>query len=844
MSLPAGFYRAAKLLLLFVVFGFSGQTSTAATNVLFNYTNIVWKFRANSTNFSGDWKSLNFDDSSWSNGFGAFATHSNERLPPPAMARGAAIRTLLSTNDNGAYVVSYYFRSTFEFSSNAVMMLTVSNFTDDGAVFYLNGKEIRRTRMPGGTIHSTTYATSSVEVGNADDTFSFMEALQEGTNVLAVEVHQAAPFGGVNNPDAVFGLALSVYPAPQIAPAIIQEPLSITAQMGEQTELRVNATGNPPPQFQWYWNSVLISGANQPVLSFPSLNLGNAGDYFFVASNYLGSATSQVATISVIAPKYIQSNSVWKYHAEGIDLGTNWNTLDYDDTSWSSGPAILGTQEVANPNVPVINTMLPSTNSAGTRIPTQYFRKTFVSEPYPEGSLLVISNLVDDDAIFYLNGREIYRQYAYTANGFGFTTAWISQTGWRSFKVPATLLRPGTNILTARLHQYAGFENDVIFAAEVTSEQQEPTALSITNDIRGRRIAATDSMTLLFGVEGGGAIYRWFKDGVLLENEKHPYLTFSNISFEQQGSYQVIASNVLSVVTSRVAVVEVFVDSDGPEIRAALRDTEGVQISLIFDEEVTGLSLTNLANYNLFLSNTTETISISNLVVISPSNVVLRLAAPLLSGSSYLLSVSNLLDRVGNVSNPDRVFNVVERRPVFAYQVPWLFWANTNSPPGDWTSLNYDDSIWLGNDFPAMAPFSAGPTFSIIEPRTSLNIGLGHTTYYFRRNFELPANVAEQGYSMRALVEDGAVFYVNGVELQSIRMPDGGIIHSTLATHNVTNNNIEADILIPSDVLVAGENTIAVEVHIFRDTTFSSFRSLNLFFALRLDSYSTFRTDN
>ena len=35
-------------------------------------------------------------------------------------------------------------------------------------------------------------------------------------------------------------------------------------------------------------------------------------------------------------------DATWKYHAQGIDLGTDWRGLDYDDSMWPSGPAQLG----------------------------------------------------------------------------------------------------------------------------------------------------------------------------------------------------------------------------------------------------------------------------------------------------------------------------------------------------------------------------------------------------------------------------------------------------------------------------------------------------------------------
>ena len=62
---------------------------------------------------------------------------------------------------------------------------------DDGAIVYLNGKEVFRDNMPEGTI---TYMTRSLyTVGSSNflcSSFFNASNLVDGTNVLAVEIHQ------------------------------------------------------------------------------------------------------------------------------------------------------------------------------------------------------------------------------------------------------------------------------------------------------------------------------------------------------------------------------------------------------------------------------------------------------------------------------------------------------------------------------------------------------------------------------------------------------------------------------------------------------------------------------
>lgn len=83
---------------------------------------------------------------------------------------------------------------------------------DDGVVVYLNGAEIFRNNLPGGTILSNSLATVTV-TGSAENSWlnvalnaqTVLPLLNAGDNVLAVEVHQSA----LNSPDMSFDLELT-----------------------------------------------------------------------------------------------------------------------------------------------------------------------------------------------------------------------------------------------------------------------------------------------------------------------------------------------------------------------------------------------------------------------------------------------------------------------------------------------------------------------------------------------------------------------------------------------------------------------------------------------------------
>ena len=66
--------------------------------------------------------------------------------------------------------------------------------------------------------------------------------------------------------------------------------------------------------------------------------------------------------------------------------------------------------------------------------------------------------------------------------------------------------------------------------------------------------------------------------------------------------------------------------------------------------------------------------------------------------------------------------------------------------------------------------------------------------------------------SLRTLLDDGAVIYLNGNRVARVRMPTGIPGGNTSASSEVTDAEF-SDVLIPTDALVNGTNRLSVEVH-------------------------------
>ena len=98
-----------------------------------------------------------------------------------------------------------------------------------------------------------------------------------------------------------------------------------------------------------------------------------------------------------------------------------------------------------------------------------------------------------------------------------------------------------------------------------------------------------------------------------------------------------------------------------------------------------------------------------------------------------------------------------------------------------------------------------------ISPGAALPTGV--TTTYFRRSFNFTGDPAQTELTLKSVVDDGAVFYLNGTEIARRNMPDGTVSHTTLASNPVNAATLSDPVLLPHGSLVQGTNVIAVELH-------------------------------
>ncbi len=139
----------------------------------------------------------------------------------------------------------------------------------------------------------------------------------------------------------------------------------------------------------------------------------------------------------------------------------------------------------------------------------------------------------------------------------------------------------------------------------------------------------------------------------------------------------------------------------------------------------------------------------------------------------------------------------------------WNFLAPTTAggaPTADWKDPGFNDASWSNG----VARIGWGGDGEI-----TVLTGNPLTTYY-RKTFNVAnTNALAAMLDLAVVRDDGAIVYVNGTEVLRDNMPTGAVNWATVALGSVGNGNetTPARGQVPRSLLVAGLNTIAVEIH-------------------------------
>lgn len=150
------------------------------------------------------------------------------------------------------------------------------------------------------------------------------------------------------------------------------------------------------------------------------------------------------------------------------------------------------------------------------------------------------------------------------------------------------------------------------------------------------------------------------------------------------------------------------------------------------------------------------------------------------------------------------------------YKSQWTYYDKGSLDGQNWKDTDYDERGWATGKAP-MGYGSVGTSAGLADYNTTLDYGGDASnkrpTYYFRHQFQLTALPGEDDrIYLYYYIDDGAIFYVNGVEVGTYNQLSGSK-YEDYSTSYEPSTAAFGKVEVPASVLRKGTNTVAVEVH-------------------------------
>ncbi len=575
----------------------------------------------------------------------------------------------------------------------------------------------------------------------------------------------------------------------------------------------------------------------------------------------LAAVAGSQAQLTNLVPR----TQVWRYQTN-CQANNGWETAAFNDSAWPSGPGgFTGGETTAALLAQCATTNLPAPNAGGAGGRPNYFRTHF-NVGSTAGLSLTFSNAVDDGARVFLNGVEIFSLRGPATNdcpafstggapGAG-TDALLWEVVSRTAAQLSGIIQTGDNVLAVSVHQANATSSDLLFAQVMMGQIEfAPTINYAASSLSNRTVRQCRATTLNVVASGAPApTFQWLQNGVSIANATNASYAITNMQASDAGNYHVQVSNALGSTNSTPDTVLSYApDTNAPVVLLAWASVQDAsnRITVVFDELLDAASATTAVNYSVTDTNTGLPSAVLSAVLVNSTTVALTVSPDLQPTHGYALLVSGVADAcAGNLISPAAALSVSSHAHAaipLAAAALWKYDQSGVSLGTNWTAASYNDAAWLtgAGTFDAKRTNATSP-LPLCRPvlptngepvRTCLTLSNASSsaqipTSYFRKRFLFSDGTNGAVLRVVSLVDDGAVYYLNGVELARIGMPAGTISYSTPASRTVTEPAYETNYFLVSPLL-SGLNTFAVELHQV------SLTSSDLTFGLQLDVLAT-----
>ena len=390
------------------------------------------------------------------------------------------------------------------------------------------------------------------------------------------------------------------------SPVILAQPTNQTLVTGSTAAFVVVADGTPPLTYQWSFNGTNMVGATDSSVTLTNIQVSQTGNYAVIVTNFYGSAMSSNARLTVIATN-IPPTILWQTPSQGVLLG---NDATFSVTAsgtaplsyfWSRNGAVI--PGATNYSYTLFNVQLSDSGGRFSCLVTNAFGTASSTNV----SLKVIDSTVANDlcsgAIVVTNASYTNAQSTVAATSFGDPVPdcvdGFGHGVWYQFTAPVAGLlivdTVGSDFDTG-LALYTGACDALMEVAcnddfvGVTSQVSLPTTAGTTYfilaggyasdagnlvlnlnhltppafDVQPTNISVVVSSNAIFNPTLSGALpmnFQWYfnnsplADGGRISGAMNSVLNIANVQTNDRGNYFLVASNIVGVTTSSVALL-------------------------------------------------------------------------------------------------------------------------------------------------------------------------------------------------------------------------------------------------------------------------------------------------
>lgn len=472
----------------------------------------------------------------------------------------------------GATSASYTTPATTLADNGASFTVTVTNaqgtVTSNAVVLTVQAAPVFITQPAGGTVAAGTPVTfTAAATGNPAPAYQWYKGatLLTGQTAATLTIASATLADAGSYTVTATNTLGSVTSSAAVlivnqAPLFTTQPASKTVIAPASATFAAAASGFPVPTYQWQKGGVNITGATSATLTIATTSLADADTYTCVATNSIGTATSNGAVLTVQVPPAITAQPTGTTVTAGTSVsftvvatGTPAPTYQWQKSSVNIAGATSATYTIASATLAdagaytVVVTNPAGTVTSGAAVLTVNAPPVITAQPANQ------SVVEGQTATFSVTATgNPAPTYQWRKGGVAISGATAS-----TYTTPVTVLATDNGSTFDVV--VANSLGTVTSAVATLTVNPTPVAPGITTQPASQTVASGASVT--FSVVATGTptpTYQWRKDSVNIVGATGSSYTIAAVASTDAAVYTVVATNSAGTITSSGATLTVL----------------------------------------------------------------------------------------------------------------------------------------------------------------------------------------------------------------------------------------------------------------------------------------------